>query len=206
MKKLNGTSKSIIKEWHCNRIGKFDMSDDDYEKIREDVERQYYTEILEPADGDEYVITPSESGFHKTIKIEGDTFDVGISPSGVMAGIYNFSFIRTKSEFVKRPELIGGDTKKYSQELNDFEYGVTNSHRPLKVLKYMQSILYTFIKRYSPRGIKFMDYDEGRREKVYDYIAKKIAAKSNYFLFEHNNWFFLFKHEDDLLKSKNPRI
>lgn len=199
---MSNITKSIIKEWYCKKIGKFYISNADYEEIQEQVENDYYVEILDPEENDKYDFdSPDVSHFRKTITIGDDTFDIEITSSKTLSGFYNFVFIRTHSQFVKRPKLDGGDPKKYSQELNDFEYGLTNSYKPIEVLKYIQSVLYTFIKRHSPRGIKFKDYDEGRREKVYDYIAKKISEKSGYFLTKSNSWFFLFRDKQDMQKT-----
>ena len=86
--------------------------------------------------------------------------------------------------------------------MEKFEYGLTDAGSPIKVLKTVQSILYRFIKKYSPRGIKFKDYDEGSRGKIYGYIATKVSQKSGYFLLETHNWFILFKNEEDMVKLK----
>jgi len=177
--------ESRTKEWYFRKSGRIVVP----KKMLPTLKREYLKELLDPENSEIYDVEQTGNDeFRKRIQIEGDTFLVELVPSEALIGFYNFSFKRIHSDHIKKPELKDSP-KKYIMDLNRYEYGLTNSGNPIKVLKYVQSVLYRFVKTHSPRGVVFKDYDEGRREKVYNYIAKKLSKVSGYFLMEAN-WAF----------------
>lgn len=197
-------TESKIKDWYFeNNNGKF-LSSSEFKSKKKELTEQYLKELLDPEDSDQYdIYQPTGKSFEKTIIIGGDIFQVDADLSLAMEGFYKFVFKLIKSNHIVKPKLIGNNTSKYIKDLNQYEYGLTNSGNPIQVLKTLQSIMYRFIKKYSPRGISFKDFDEGKRGKVYGYMAKKISQKSGYFLLSANHYFFLFKDKNDMLEIKS---
>jgi len=201
--KKNVITESLAKDWYADKIGKIFITENYFVDNKKDIMKKYFSELLDPEDSDEHnIFKLDKNTLRKNINIDGDIFEVECDISRVLVGFYRFSFKRISSQYIKKPLLIGNDTKTFSKELDEFEYGLTNSNSPIRVLKKLQSIMLTFINRHSPRGISFKDYDEGRRSKVYSYMAKKLCKISNYYLLEANNHFFLFKDKDDMTNIK----
>jgi hypothetical protein len=191
-----------LKDWFFEKNGRF-ISDLEFESSRKKILKKYLAEILDPEDSEEYDLPkPKGKNPTKIFSVGGDTFEIVAESSQALIGFFKFSFRLIRSDHIPKPEMTGKDTQKYIQDLDQYEYGVTNTGNPIKVLKIIQSFMYRFIKKYSPRGISFKDYDEGRRSSVYGYMAKKVSDKSEYFLLKTNNYFFLFKNKDDMLKVK----
>jgi hypothetical protein len=198
---MNTITESKAEEWYCEKNGKF-FSKKFFEKNKKKVLIEYLSELFDPVYSDDYnFFNAKEPTQQKAINIDGDVFEVECLTSKILDGFFRFSFKRVKSQYLEKP-IYQGDIRKFSAELYEFEYGVSNSPRAIKTLKTIQSILYTFIKKYNPRGISFMDYDRGRREKVYSYVAKKICKETGYSLMEKNNYFFLFKDKNDMISVK----
>jgi len=199
---MNIITDSKIKDWIFENTNKF-ISDVDFNKNKNALIKEYLSELLDPEDMPEHDIEADGKEFHKIIDIEGEKFSVEATPSLALIGFYKFSFKLISSTHKSKPIMISGDEKKYIEDLNDYEYGLTNTGNPIKILKTLQSIMYRFIKTYNPRGISFKDYDEGNRGKVYSYMAKKITSKSGYYLLSANHYFFIFKDIDDMNTVKN---
>ena len=198
--KNNVIHESLAKSWSADKIGKIFITDEFFRENKKIILKEYLSELLDPIDSDEHDIFHSQNNDRKFINIRDDIFEVEIDPSRVLIGFSRFSFKRVKSGYMDKPKFL--DNKDFSKELEKFEYGLSNSAGAIKVLKTLQSIMLTFIKRNNPRGISFKDYDEGLREKTYSYMAKKLCKASGYFLLEANHYFFLFKNKKDMLEIK----
>lgn len=202
--KKNVIHESRAKEWYADKIGKLFLTNEYFRENRKIILKEYLSELLDPIDSDEHDLFKSNvQDDRKIIDIRGDKFEVESSKSRVLNGFYRFSFKRIKSGYIEKPVLKNNNGEQFIKDLEKFEYGLANSTSGIQVLKTLQSIMLTFIKRNNPRGISFKDYDEGIREKTYSYMTKKLCKSSGYFSLEANHYFFLFKDKNDLLKIKN---
>lgn len=201
--KKNVIHESLAKDWYANKIGKLFLTEDYFNEHKKIILKEYLSELLDPKNDDEYdIFKNSDHVSRKQMDIGGNLFEIECDISHWLKGFFRFSFKLVSSPHIVKPTLIGNDTKTFSKQLQDFEYGLTNAHNSIRVLKTLQSIMLTFILRNNPRGISFKDFDEGRRGKVYSYMAKKLCKATGYFLLEANHYFFLFKDKNDMLRVK----
>jgi hypothetical protein len=197
---INKITESKIRDWIFENTGKI-ISNSEFTKNEQRYTKEYLSELLDPEDSPEYDMGDSTNNeFTKTIKIDGETFVVNVEPSLVLVGFYKFSFKLVHSQNKSKPTLANNDMKQYIQDLNTYEYGLTNTGNPIKILKTLQSMMFTFIKKNNPRGISFKDFDEGIRGKTYSYMAKKLKSKTGYSLLCANHYFWLFKDNSDMIE------
>lgn len=197
---INKITESKIRDWIFENTGKI-ISNSEFTKNEQLYTKEYLSELLDPEDSPEYDMGDSvDNEFTKTIKIEGETFVVNVELSQVLTGFYKFSFKLVHSQNKSKPTLNNNDMKQYIQDLNTYEYGLTNTGNPIKILKTLQSMMFTFIKKNNPRGISFKDFDEGVRGKTYSYMAKKLKSKTGYSLLCANHYFWLFKDNSDMIE------
>lgn len=166
-------------------------------------------EILNPSLYNINFLTKKSMGNKKelfvgNIKIENNEFEIEFRPSLLLSGFYKYSFRLIKSEKIIKPEKEKYNSEEeYDVALSKYEYGVNNLGNPIKILKIIQDILYTFINKNEPRGIMFKDYDEGKRNSVYDFLANKMSKSTGYSKYERFDNFYLFKDNDDMINFKS---
>lgn len=198
----NSITESLAMDWYSKKTGTLFPSSKKFNKKK--ILKEYLTELFDPVNDEKYnLFSLNQTDQIKLITIRDDVFEIEMTSSKILEGFFQFSFKRIKSKSIPKPKFSGNDIKSFSAELNQFEYGLSNSSSAVMVLKTVQSVMFTFLENNKPRGIFFKDYDEGLRSKTYSYITKKLANESKYFIMEKNNYFYLFRDKNDMLGVKN---
>lgn len=157
-----------------------------FDNHKDEIEKEYLKEVLDIKDSPEYDVIEKDGEYFKSFEVGEETFEMEITPSDIKPTIYLVSFKLLKSPNKEIPKYTG-DIYQHLKNMERYEYDLTNSNNPIRILQIASSILYRFIKIHSPLGVVFGDYNEGTRNKVYHSIAIKVANKSGYILKPQKN-------------------